>query len=211
MPRPQPTLLYHFTHVDNLASIVREGLLCDTAAPDHCLVDVGNRGIKEQRRRRPVPVGAGGMVADYVPFYFAPRSPMLYAVLGGQVEQYADGQDPLVYLVTTVERLLELGHQPIYTDRNASHASRLVRFSADVDELDELVDWPLMKAKFWHDTPDDPDRRARRMAECLVHQRVPWIAITRVAASARMRQTVETALAAAGAPARVEARPGWYF
>ena len=87
MPRPVPTRLYHFTHVSHLATIVRDGLLCDAQAHvgDRLRIEVGNREIKTQRRQRPVLCGPGGVVADYVPFYFAPRSPMLYAIKGGNV------------------------------------------------------------------------------------------------------------------------------
>lgn len=51
-------------------------------------VDVGKDNIKEGRRRRTVPIGPGGVVADYVPFYFAPRSPMLFTIDKGSVPQY---------------------------------------------------------------------------------------------------------------------------
>ncbi|MEW6155340.1 MAG: DUF4433 domain-containing protein [Actinomycetota bacterium] len=211
MPRPRPTPLYHFTHVDNLPSIVTDGLLCEAASTQRCVVEVGNRRIKEQRRRRPVRAGPGGSVGDYVPFYFAPRSPMLYAVNAGQVEQYAGGQGPLVYLVTSVERLGDLGLSLVFTDRNAALATGLVRFTSALDDLDDLVDWPLMADALWFNTPDDPERRERRMAECLAHGRVPWDGFTAVAATARMRTKVTEALARVGAHAQVEVRPKWYF
>jgi len=74
--RPAPTPLYHFTSVDHLALIIERGLLCDADA-DVVTVKVGNRGIKDRRRRSQGPTGPGATVADYVPFYYAPRSPML--------------------------------------------------------------------------------------------------------------------------------------
>lgn len=79
VPRPVPTPIYHFTSIDHLPSIIERGLRCDndTATAGLLSVEVGNRGIKERRRRREVLVPPGGAVASYVPFYFAPRSPML--------------------------------------------------------------------------------------------------------------------------------------
>ncbi len=103
MKRPVPTPLYHFTHVSHLASIVKDGLLSDTDAvrTGALIVEVGHAGIKERRRGRMVPIGPGGAVSDYVPFYFAPRSPMMYAIHRGNVPTYAElgtGIDSLVRL-----------------------------------------------------------------------------------------------------------------
>ncbi len=77
MTTPQRGLLFHFTHVDNVASVARAGLLCDSAldATNPDFIEVANRDIKKRRRSQPVRAGPGGVVADYVPFYFAARSP----------------------------------------------------------------------------------------------------------------------------------------
>lgn len=78
---PMRVRIFHFTHIDNLASIIATGLGCDShACPS---VDVGNHDIKQRRAERKVPVPPGGVVADYVPFYFAPRSPMITQSLVG--------------------------------------------------------------------------------------------------------------------------------
>ena len=147
MPRPTPTPVLHFTHITHLPDIAAHGLLSDTVAQARGLLtsEVGNREIKERRRARPVPIAPGGVVADYVPFYFAPRSPMMFVVDRGGVPEYSGGIDPLAYLVTTVERLVETECRVLTTDRNA--VLGLARFRVGADELDDLVDWDLMRAR----------------------------------------------------------------
>ena len=81
MTTPTRGLLVHFTHADNLESIVRHGIECDAAMQAGRLTtEIGNHEIKQRRRARVVPIAPGGVVADYVPFYFAARSPMLYVI-----------------------------------------------------------------------------------------------------------------------------------
>ena len=75
--------------------------------------------IKERRRTRQVLDAPGGVVADYVPFYFAPRSPMLRSILGGQVRQYGKDQTDLIYLVTRLSAIVQHDLAWIATDRNA--------------------------------------------------------------------------------------------
>ena len=77
MTTPKRGLLYHFTHLSNLASVAEHGIFCDTDVEgSHRLTtEVGQQGIKAKRRHRRVPIEPGGIVADYVPFYFAARSP----------------------------------------------------------------------------------------------------------------------------------------
>src|SRR6266496_4939159 len=142
--RPRPTWVMHFTHVANLPGIARHGLLADTAArrSPSFQVEVGNQAIKDTRRRRPVPLPPYGVVADYVPFYFGARSPMMYVIDKGGVPTYTGGCDELVYLVSSVERLVELGLPTLFTDRNA--ALEFATYAADPAELNSLVDWRLM-------------------------------------------------------------------
>lgn len=212
MSRPNPTLLYHFTHIGHLGSVAAKGLLSDTHAAESGLIttEIGQPGIKYQRRCRPVPCGAGGMASDYVPFYYATRSPMLYAIRRGRAASYTEGQDPLVYLVTTVEQLLALDLGPVFTDRNAALA--ITQFTATLGDLDDLVDWDLMRATMWANTPEDPDRRERRMAECLVNRRVPWEAFIKILTiSQDRRRQVETILSGFGINIPVRSHPEAYF
>ncbi|WP_409430090.1 DUF4433 domain-containing protein [Mycobacterium sp. SMC-16] len=180
MARPVPTTVAHFTHLDNLARIAVDGLRCDSVAREgHCVTEVGEPSIKARRRERRVKVDPGGVVADYVPFYFASRSPMLFSIHAGGVPSFAGDSHDVVYLMSTVEKLQSEGLSLVFTDRNA--VLEVAKHSAHVPDLDTLVDWELMRARYWADTDNDPDRKERRMAECLAHQAVPWSAFTGIA------------------------------
>ena len=214
MTTPKRGLLYHFTHISNLASIAEHGLFCDgaieTDQADLLTTEVAEPSIKAKRRRRPVPAGPGGVVADYVPFYFSARSPMLGAIHSGRVPSYPDGQDAVIYLITDIQRLLAAGTEFVFTDRNA--ALEVARYGTDLTLLDEFVDWPLMEGKMWHNTEDQPGRMERRMAEFLVHRHVPWHAFLGIAAINDQRCRVATdVLASVGISTQVRSRPGWYF
>jgi hypothetical protein len=212
VPRSVPTVVVHFTHVGHLPTILQRGLLSDSAAQQACLVEteVANQDIKAMRRRRSVPVPPGGVVADYAPFYFAPRSPMMYVIHRGGVATYAAGCDSLIYLVTDVERLSQLNAPIVFTDRNA--VLGIAEFTADIDRLDTLIDWPLMRATMWNNTDAHPDRKERRMAECLVHGQVPWQAFAEIVAKTTLcAQQARTMVTAAGENVPVVVRPSWYF
>lgn len=212
MTTPRRGLLFHFTHVANLPSVIVHGLRSDSAvrADGSLAVEVGEDRIKEQRRRRAVPMGPGGVVADYVPFYFAARSPMLYTINRGNVPAYQDGQDPLVYLVTDVARLQHVGCRFVFTDRNAYYQT--ATYAEDPAHLDELVDWPLMEATMWNNTATEPDRVERRMAEFLVHGSVPFPAVAAVGVrSEAMNTAVAEVLGTLDDPPKVVVRPDWYF
>lgn len=72
----------HQSLIESLVSVVSGGrLLCDVVLDGHKPIgpSIGHSHMKEKRRRTEVPVPLGGVVGDYVPFYLAPRSPMLHA------------------------------------------------------------------------------------------------------------------------------------
>lgn len=102
-----PTPIYHITHVDNLPAIIAAGGLRCVAGlggtSGGAYVNIAHGHIQDRRARKTVPCGPGGTLCDYVPFYFAPRSPMLYALSEGGVVGYTDGQTPVVHLVVWAE------------------------------------------------------------------------------------------------------------
>lgn len=164
----------HLTSIDNLRPIWGAGaLLASSVLGDAPVVDeLGSREVKELRSHRQVLCASGGVVADYVPFYFCARSPMLYfAHTGNPLSPFKKGQAELVHLVSHVDVVAALELSFAITDRNA--ALGYASFSADLHDMDNLVDWTLQQQRFWNNTTTEPDRMERRMAEFLVHQRCP--------------------------------------
>jgi hypothetical protein len=203
----------HFTHIRNLPGILTAGCVHADSFVDRTsalCVEAADLGIKATRRRNQVTVHPFGCVADYVPFYFAPRSPMLYKLAKGSVPTYTDGQDPLIYLVSDAETVAATGAVCLFSDGNC--ASSVTQFFDDLALLDSTVDWAVMRATMWNNTADDPDRMRRRMAEFLVHKRVPIACLAEITVRSKIiEQKVESILAACSVGLPVRVRPSWYY
>lgn len=204
--------IYHITHIRNLPLILEHGCLwCDNekAARQLDTVSIAYQHIKQRRAVRLVPVCRGGTLADYVPFYFAPRSPMLYANYRGNVEGYTEGQRPVLHLVSSTERVAASGLPFTFTN---GHAEMLTSsFYEDLADLDK-VDWEVMKAVIWRDTDDDMTRKWRRQAEFLVHNHFPVNLIAGIGViSNKIADSVKQILAETGHQIPVAVRPNWYY
>ncbi len=206
------TPIYHITHIRNFSSILEQGgLWCDGIAEDRRLadVDIAHAHIKARRKRKKVPVGSGGCLADYVPFYFAPRSPMLYAIDRGAVQGYRGGQTSVLHLVTSTEAIARRGLAYVFSDGHAVMA--LSDFFDDLRLLD-AIDWEIMRARFWADTDEDPDRKRRRQAEFLVHLFVPWDLFTEIAVVKQdIGREVQELLLGQDHRPDVRVRQEWYY
>lgn len=77
---------------------------------------IAHQTIQDRRAYTQVPCGPGGCLHDYVPFYFGARSPMLYAIKSGNVEGYEQGQEAVVYLVSTAQKVSGAGLGHVFTD-----------------------------------------------------------------------------------------------
>lgn len=208
--------IYHFTHLDNVEAIFATGhLACDLMAREGLTrTEVGDPAIKQSRRQRAVLAGPGGQVGDYVPFYFATRSPMMYRIAcehrDGRPNCYPGGDRPLVYLVTTVRAVVDTGADWVATDGNAATAT--TEFTADLRMMEEMIDWPLLVAERWNNTPEDMDRQRRRQAEFLVHQRVSTQAISWIGVHDDSRRAqVGEMLRDHPLGRRIIVRPTWYY
>jgi len=211
---PIPTPIYRIMHVDNLPACLKRGAL---HAPNHTPEDglpyrsIHNVDIQTQRRVTPIPCGPCGVVHDYVAFYFGPRSPMLYQLHTGRVAGYSEGQEPLIYVVSTVQAVLGSGTAFVFSDGHG--IARFTRWFARPEELNE-VDWEAVYATVWRDTVDDPDRQRRKQAEFLIYQRCDWDLIHEIGVlNERMKLNVEELLGTFPASLRrpVRVRREWYY
>lgn len=184
-----PILIYHITHIDNLESILAEGgllaynVMLETQTN---YTNIAYENIQDRRARIRVPCGAGGVLHDYVPFYFAPRSPMLYTISQGNVPNYTQGQAAVIHLVSDVFEIDVRGLDFVFTDGHA-----VMEFTTFFDDLYDLdnIDWDVMESRFWFDTNEDNDRKRRRQAEFLVRNFLHWELITEIGV---MNDTIKT-------------------
>jgi len=203
-------LIFRLTHLRNVPWVLRHGLHCrnsETTDPD--FITIGNPDLIDRRATRRVPVQPHGTLADYIPFYFTPHSPMHYNIHTGYRGLSQVDRSDLVFLVTSLHRLSEAGVAFVFTDRHAY--TPMAQFYTSLDYLDQ-IDWPLLRSSDFSRNPDDPDKVARYEAEALAHlhltsQHLLGIACydeTSLATLTRMRED-------AGVEVRLEVRPNWYF
>ena len=104
---------------------------------------------------------------------------MLYKISKGEVPTYRHRQQDLIYLVTDVAHVIASGRPWVYSDGNC--ANRFTEYHEEVSSLPTAVDWTVMNDRMWNDTAEEPDRMRRRMAEFLVHDHLPLMALIGVA------------------------------
>ena len=157
--------IFHFTHVDNFPAILNEGLWADASIDCDKYKNIGNVEIKSRRKTMSVPFG--GYVANYVPFYFAPRSPMMYTQFKNDIIK----NDETIYLVANAHDLI-----PKYKwcCSNMNEAKNDTSFFETVEDLEKELSWEIFSTQYWNNTDAYPDRMERRMAEFLVYERVAW-------------------------------------
>ena len=156
--------IFHFTDIHNLDSIIKNGLLCTNVKNKNGIKhkNIANTTIQERRSNMDVPVGPGGKVHDYVPFYFSSMNPMLLKKLN---EKNVD-QQYIVYLCVKIQRLEE--KDSVFTNASANTVET-PDFFDDVKDLDKL-DWQAIDKKTWGVASDD--ERHKKMAEALIHERI---------------------------------------
>jgi len=208
-----PTRIYRITHIENLATILDQGgMWCgnETLARDLPFKSIGNTDLTSSRHQRVVRCAASGTLNDYVPFYFCPRSVMLYLISKRHQSTYGGGQEPIIYFVSSVESIASRGIPFAFTDRNAF--IRTARYSDDLDELGDLPDWEVIESGEWASTDHDPDRKERKQAEFLVHNYVPLDCVKGIAVySERYRKEVAEQLQAYKMTLPIQIKTSWYY
>jgi len=214
MTFPIPTPIFRLIHIENLQICLRRGALhAPNCMPQNGFVirTIHNVEIQQVRRDTTIPCGPGGVIHDYVSFYLRPRSPMLFRLHTGWNTEYDEGQEPLIYLVSTAQLIKESGSAFVFSD---GHGIALyTNWYDNLNELDKL-DWETIYASTWKDTVNDMDRQRRKQAEFLVHHSCDWELIKKIAViNSKMRARVSEIIANFPTAMRplVVIKPEWYY
>lgn len=205
--------IYHIVHVDRLPLILADdGLLSDAIVTEKNLGQptIGMSRIKERRLNElSFSVYPDLRVGQCVPFYFCPRSVMLYMIYRGNHSEltYRGGQNPIIHLELDGDRVVSWaeahGLRWVFTTSNAG--SRYFQDYANVEQLSK-IDWNAVNAKDWKDV------REQKQAEFLVETRVAWPLVERIGViDQRMKEQTEALLIRHGHRTIVELLPNWYY
>ena len=168
------TKIYHIVHIDNLSSIIANGHLyadAEMRKRSSGSMVIGMNKIKERRLNLQLASHPGLCVGECVPFYFCPRSVMLYLLhMGNHPEvEYHGGQQAVVHLVFDLHKTIDWAEQCglrwAFTNSNAG--SFYFEDFADLADLD-VIDWEAVNATRWSGLQD------KKQAEFLVEQHFPW-------------------------------------
>lgn len=169
--------------------------------------------IKQRRLTLPVHCHPGDHVGDYVPFYFCPRSVMLYLMHRGNHPElgYRGGQGPIVHLRADLHTVVQWargqGRRWAFSSCNAGayHAT----FGASLADLSD-VDWQAVAATDFRSAAV----RDGKQAEFLVRDFLPWFLVTHVGVhSGGIAQAVSACMSNArvGHVPLVRVEPSWYY
>jgi len=169
-PNPEEASIYRLVHRDNLSWILDNGMHCaSSTVRDPGYVSIGKDDLIVRRALRKVPSFPGGTLADCVPFYFTPFSPMLLNIVTGRgVSRREDAE--LLVLASRLWAAQAAGVSFVLTDRHAY--SKLAVYRAGVDGLN-AIDWALLQRRDFSRDPEDPEKQDRYQAEALLHRHLP--------------------------------------
>ncbi len=152
---PQNPKIYHIVHLDRLASIIAEGCLwSDADAQSRQLTGttIGMSTIKARRLAKTLNSYPDLHVGDCVPFYFCPRSVMLYLFHMNNHHEitYHGGQTPIIHLQADLQQSVDWANQNgkrwVFTNSNAG--SFYFNDYADIAQLNQ-VDWNTVQSLDW--------------------------------------------------------------
>lgn len=211
---PAAIKLYHITHMDNLPSILADGGLWSDAeliARGGPASSIGMGSIKRRRLALPVKCQPADFVGSYVPFYFCPRSIMLYLIHCANHPEltYRGGQGPILHLELDMHEVIAWADAQsrrwVFSLSNAGAV--YAEFRNRIDQLHE-VNWPAVAATDFR----DPQVKEGKQAEFLLQGFVPWQLVRRIGTlTAAVQRQAMQALGGDSHRPPVQVCRHWYY
>jgi len=176
---------------------------------------VGMMSIKDRRLGTSLSSHPGLAVGGCVPFYFCPRSIMLFLLHRGNHPEvtYRGGQEPIIHLVAEVPAAVTWADANnlrwAFTLSNAG--SGYFEDRADLDQLSE-IDWNAVSARQWSGNGISRQIKEGKQAEFLVERCFPWALVQGIGVrSEAVGREITRMMAGRDHRPTVKALPNWYY
>lgn len=202
---PEQALIYHITDVENLPSILTEGgLRSDAVMAEKNPTIIGYGHIKARRLTQiRVNCCGGRFVGEFVPFYFCPRSPMLYTTNKGATGRPSGCQRTILHLVSRVSVGIAMDRAWAVSDGNAGAIHTW--FGATLDAI-KTLDWEAIRATDWR------GKTHQKSAEFLVADFFPWTGIHAIGChNSEVARQVQDLVGSQPHRPAVTVEPAWYY
>lgn len=212
---PKNPKIYHITPVGNLDNILCDNVLWSDAKRLELGLEcqiVGMSKIKKARlEEAEVKCHIGTKVGEYVPFYFCPRSVMLYILFRGNHLDidYHEGQEPIIHLQADLKTAVKWASDNkirwAFSDINAR--TSFAQFYNDMSQLNDVINWSAVEATYWQETAI----QTYKQAEFLVYESFPWEFVERIGVcNNRIKDQVIEKLGSRLSP-EVSVERDWYY
>jgi hypothetical protein len=213
MAMPAHPKIYHIVHLDRLPSIIADSCLwCDAQVLVRASAGttIGMSSIKQRRLTELTLASYPDLhVGDCVPFYFCPRSIMLYLIYQGNHPEldYRGGQEPILHLQADLHDCVAWAEQNrkrwAFTLSNAG--ARYFEDRCDLSQL-HVINWQAVQARDWQSCKEG------KQAEFLLEGNFPWHLVECIGVQTRgVYQQVVNALLTAGHRPPVNIKTDWYY
>ena len=156
MQEPNIRALYYITHIDNLSSILSQGILSHARVRTEGVQDTTIYNVDIINRRRNKYTPANKSLWHYANLYFQPRNAMMYRMV------HQKHSDNLAVVGVNKKVLYEQG--VVITDGNAANSQ--TQFHPISDGLEVLrKQWTVIQEEWWNNTGGS---KRKMMSECLV-------------------------------------------
>ncbi len=171
MPVPDNINIYRMVHWSNVQYILENGMCHrDHINQDPNYVNIGHNQLIRDRHDYQIPLDGAGTLGEYIPFYYAGHSPMLYLIMKGYQGVTRRNQNDIVFIGIRIENVFNSTLQYIITDRNAKIA--LAQFYNSPDGLNNLK-WEIIQSQIWRNDESFLSRQDYKQAEFLIRDYIP--------------------------------------
>ena len=148
-------------------------------------------------------------VGNCVPFYFCPRSIMLYKIDKASDPElaYRGGQESVVHLVADLRQTVSWAqaHKKRWVFSTSNAGSYHFNDYKNLDELTR-INWDAVRAWYWSKCMDE------KQAEFLIESAFPWELVSRVGVlSIKIRDKVSEIIQSSSHRPPVQVRRKWYY